>query len=455
MKTVLNYLLIFICTVFILFFSFVLSIKIPHSAIEENMQESVEFYKTRAGIYRRDGNHLSAYIHYFADTRKLNILYCMDSDKPIESILMAKYYQTRKSDTNLDFIDLVEQKKEPNTQYLRYWNGCLLFLNPLLTIFNMQQIYLINQVLLSILALIVFIMLFKRSKKLAFIFLAALILVASWYVTFCIEYSVTFYVMFITSIVALKIECNKNKHSEKKVNEKLVRLFFVCGIVTTFFDFLTTELLTIFVPLLFILIIRKEEGRLASIKSTSMFVLKSFILWFIGYSCMWVTKWVLASVILHVNAFEYVHENFTLRINGLQGLSNHQILYSNVIPKNLFAIPILDYLEIKFYKWEVKALLALFTVTLLALIDWKELKNKKYLIIFILIALTPYLRYFILANHSYRHAMFTFRDQIITLMVLMYIIVDCLNYNLMRKKISVKNIFKNKFHKIKELESGD
>ena len=442
MNKVFKYTTIFTLGVLIIFFALVVSSKIPHSAIEENLKESAEFYKTKAGVYRIKNKKIYSYIHYYADTRKLNIMNYIDSEKPIESTLWAKYYQVIKKDTNTDFIDAVENHRDPNVNYLRYWNGCMLFLRPLLTIFNMEQIYLLNKILLSMLSLVLLVVLFKKSKKLAFIFLLALILVSSWYVTFCIEYSVMFYVMIITSMIAMQIDSNKKNKSKDEVDEKLSMLFLITGIVTTFFDFLTTELLTIFVPLLFILIIRKEQGRLDRLKDTIKFVAKVCILWFIGYVGMWIAKWILSSLILHINAFEYVKDNVLLRINGLQGLSSHEVLYGNVVKKNFFAIPILDIIKENFYKWEVKLAIIVVIIILLILINWKELKNKKFLLIIAFIGITPYIRYLILANHSIRHAMFTFRDQIITIMCFLYIIIDCLNYKLLLKKIKLKKSLK-------------
>ncbi len=440
MKKILNYVLIFIFTLFILFIALAVSSKIPRSAIEENLKESTEFYKKRAGIYRIKNKHIYSYIHYFADTRKLNIIYCLDSDKPIESMLWSKYYQTIKMDTNKEFIDLVEKSEKPTTQYLRYWNGCMLFLRPLLTFLNMEQIYLLNEVFLAILTLVLIAMLLKKSKKAAFIYIISLILVACWYIPLCIEYSVTFYVMTIASIIAIKIDSSSNN------NDKLLKLFLVTGIITTFIDFLTTEILTIFVPLALILIIRKEENRLESFKNTFIFLIKSCILWFIGYCGMWLAKWVLSSIILNINAFEYVKENAMIRVNGLQGLKSHEELYQNVIGRNFFAIPLMYYINMYFFKKGIKIIVFTILFIILLFIDWKELKNKKYLLFFVIIGCVPYIRYLVLANHSYRHAMFTFRDQMLTIISLIYIIIESLNYRILSKKIKFKS---------KKLESGE
>ena len=102
MKKILSYILLFICTVMVLFIALVVSSKIPHSAIEKNLKESTKLYRKTAGIYRIKENHRYSHIHYFADVRKLNIIYCLDSEKPIESSLWARYYQIIKRDTNVE-----------------------------------------------------------------------------------------------------------------------------------------------------------------------------------------------------------------------------------------------------------------------------------------------------------------------------------------------------------------
>jgi len=443
MKKILNYIIIFIVVLTTLFLSFTLTATIPRSKIEKNVKNSLIYYKKHMGIDRIIPKRIDTYIHYYADTRKLNILYNMDSDHPIESILWDKYYQVVLMDINRDFIETVEKDMEPNTNYLRYWNGCIMLLRPLLTVFNMQTIYFLNKILLAIFALILLVLLFLRSKKLAIIYLLSLIATTSWYASYCIEYSVMFYVMFITSIIAILIDKKNTNKSQKEIDSRLYILFFITGIITTFLDFLTTEILTIFIPILFILIIRKEENRLGNLKSIIIFVLKASVLWFLGYSLMWLAKWVLSSLILHINAFDYVKKNFALRINGLQGLPNYEMLYKNVLTRNIFTIPFMYYIKENITKWQVIYILFVVISLILLFINWKDIKNKKYLLVLLFIALIPYARYLILANHSYRHVMFTFRDQIITLVVLMYIIVDTFNKDLLTKKIEI-NFKKNK-----------
>ena len=456
LKKLVKYIGIFCVSVLVLFSLLIITSKIPQASIEKSMQESASFYNNKHGLIYKKTRKPYSILHYYADSMILNIIYNIDTNNPVSSTLWSNYYQTRYADQNDDFVRTVKLKREANTQYLRYWHGSMVILRPLLTMFNIEQIYLLNKVLLSILALVLFIMLLKKSKIVAFVFLLALILVASWYVPFCLEYTWTFYIMLIVSIIALrkdditehknclikklfKINKKEKKQKNNDKNEKLYVLFFITGIVTCFLDFLSTEILTIFVPLLLVLAIRKKENRLEEFKKTLKFVIKICVLWLVGYALMWLAKWCISSLVLGINAFDYVKNNAMLRINGLQGdLTSKSELYGNVINRNVELIPIISLINSNFYKWEVKLAIIIIIILLFIFIDWKNLKKKKFSLVMLFIGIMPYIRYLILANHSFRHAMFTFRDQIITIMALSFILIDCLNYNFLLKKVHFK-----------------
>lgn len=258
LKSILKYIIIYVITVSILASLLILSSKIPKSLIQENIEESVTFFKENPGIEEKLKRREYTTIHYYADSVLLNIIYSIDSQNPIESTMWSKYYKEVYADINNDFIKVVEENKEPNEQYLRYWHGSMLILRPLLTILNIEQIYLLNKIVMYGLAIALFILLFRKSKKLAIIFLLSMIMVAFRIVPYCLEYSWTFYIMLITSIIAILIE--------KRGNKNLYTLFFISGILTCFFDFLTTEIITVLVPALLVLIIRKEDNRLDNFK---------------------------------------------------------------------------------------------------------------------------------------------------------------------------------------------
>ena len=430
-KNILKYIIIYLITVSMLFSLLSLSSKIPKSSIQKNIEESVTFFKANAGIEEKLKRREYTSIHYYADSVLLNIIYCIDSQKPIESIMWSKYYKEVNADINNDFIKAVEEYKEPNDQYLRYWHGSMLILRPLLTILNVEQIYLVNKIVMYGLAIALFILIFRKSKKVAMIFLISMIMIAFPMVPYCLEYSWTFYIMLIISIIAILIK--------DKGNKNLYKLFFISGILTCFFDFLTTEIITVLVPVLLVLMIRKEENRVTNFKEGFTFAVASCALWGIAYVSMWIKKWLLASIILDINVLEYVKENAMLRINGLQGLDSKKEMYLGALYKNwhnLYPINI-----IKSKKDLIKYVL-IFLFILGALIDWKNRKKKWFAGLLLIVALVPYLRYLVVANHSYRHAFFTFREQIISCIAIIGAILEMLNYKILFKEIKWRKSWK-------------
>ena len=427
MKNLFKYLAVFSIVLFILFTILCLITKIPKEAISDNMSKSVEFYKKNKGVENTKFKRESLLIHYYADSVLLNLIYCADSDSPIESAMRNEFYQKIKMDVNYDFIELVEHKLEPNTQYMRYWHGSMVIIRPLLTILDIQGIYNLNKIALWSLAIALLIILIKKSKKLAVMYVLAMVMTTFYIVPYCFEYSWTFYIMFIVSIIAVLIE--------KKGDKGLYTLLFISGMVTCYFDFLTTEILTLFVPLLLVLCITKEENRIQNFKDGFMLFLKCSALWGISYCAMWAAKWILASIILNVNALDYIKEHALLRINGLQGVASYNKLYWGAIRNNWITIYPINIIKEEGILIAISGVLLL---TFIVLVDWKKVKEDKFYIVLLIIALMPYLRYLVLANHSYRHCFFTFRDQIISIICIGIVLINCFNKRLWLKKVELK-----------------
>lgn len=425
MKKILEYLLVFIMTLIILFFGLALTAKIPKTKIEENLKKSASYLEKNSGFKRVQPGREYTYLHLYADSVILNIINCIDTNKPIESIMWANYYETIKMDINNDFIEVVQENKEPNQQYIRYWHGSMLILRPLLVFLSLEQIYKVNYISITVLALILLIIIWKRSKKLAIAYLLSMIMIAFPIVGMCLEYVWTFYIMLISSIIAINIKKEKN----------LYKLFLVTGMITCFLDFLTTEIITLFVPLILILGIKKEKNEIINFKDAVKLFFKSCVLWFIGYAGMWISKWILASLILNINAINYVKDQALLRMNGLQGLNSAKEMYIGAITNNWHTLyPINIVKKTSELWWMLGGLVTFFIL----IIDWKKIKNNKESLIMLIIAVMPYLRYLVLANHSYRHSFFTFRSQMISIMALTYFILD--NCRLKDKITKLANI---------------
>ncbi len=77
----------------------------------------------------------------------------------------------------------------------------------------------------------------------------------------------------------------------------------ILGMATMFFDFYTTPLLTLGLPLLGLLICQSYSKNPPTAKAMLMQSLKLMGIWFVSYFMMWITKLVLTSVFTDQNAF--------------------------------------------------------------------------------------------------------------------------------------------------------
>lgn len=435
-KNIIKYLLIYIIAVIILFTTLVLTNKIPQKFIIDNLKESVEYYKTKSGIQRRGLNRESETLHYYADSMLLNIMYFIDTDNATESVMEAKFYKYRFYDSNGDFIDAIEKNKETNSQYIRYWHGSLSVLRPLMTVLNIEQIYIVFNIIFWILFILLLVILLKKYKTLAIVFIISSAMIMLHITPNCIEYIWTVLIMLITSIISLLIE--------KKGNKKLYAMYFLSGIITCYLDFLSTETLTILVPVLLVILVRYKEERINGLKDVCKFLIISGLLWFAGYSLMWFAKWILASIVLNIDAMEYVKDNAMTRINWNSKREITFNMYLKTLYKNIIKIYPLN------KAFDNKNIIAVFAlileiVILLKFISIAVQKIKKdkiskegYIkVVLLLIATIPYLRYIVLLNHSYYHSFFTFRAQLPSLIAIIFIMIYSID-----KKIRQNMFFK-------------
>ena len=80
MKKILEYLLVFIMTLIILFFGLALTAKIPKTKIEENLKKSASYLEKNSGFKRVQPGREYTYLHLYADSVILNIINCIDTN---------------------------------------------------------------------------------------------------------------------------------------------------------------------------------------------------------------------------------------------------------------------------------------------------------------------------------------------------------------------------------------
>lgn len=430
MKEILKYIATFLLVVMLLLTFLVVIAKIPKEMIAENIKESQKCFKTHDEIEMPNKNKPYTYLHAYADAILLNITYSLDEEYPLQSVVEAEYYleggeyQLRRNDFDYDLEALVEKDLEPNTQYLRYWHGSVGILKILLIFMDLGQIYLFNAITLSILAIILLVLLLKKKAiALAISLIIGLVMVVSIVVPFCLEYTWTFYIMLISSILAV-LWIDKQK--------RLNNLFFITGIVTCFLDFLSTEIITIAVPLLIVLVLKAKNKKITTGKEAFETIIKSILLWGIAYTSMWFAKWIIACIVLKTNAFIYVGWRAQKRINGsIAGIKANE-LWLYAIKRNILTLYPLNLQK------EVNKLFVIpivIGIIEMLIIRKKDLKKLWLSGSILLIGILPYIRYCLLPNHSYTHFFFTFRSQIVTIMAIMLAMIYSIDMEFWKEKI--------------------
>ncbi len=414
MKQAMKYVISFAAALSVLFALFVSASLVPREKVQANYEESAEFMTERpTSFYFHTFVHGSS-LDYYADCITLSIGYNLDSGDPLKSSMWCSYYGENSNMMNEYFRESVVDGKETDKEYLRYWHGSAAMMRILHLLFNIREIYALHVALTILLAVLLLALLLRHGFRAeAAAFLLAMVVVAVWYVPLCLEYTYSFFCMFAASIVGLGLAL-KGKDSW------IGPFFLITGMVTVYFDFLTTETLSLLVPLLLILRVRKRQGR-----EKWLFTAKSCAAWLVGYLGMWVMKWALASVILGVDVMPYVKEHVAERLDGkVVGYYLTGNFYLDILLRNLQRLFPYEYGLSGAVLVMAFALAAFVLPAALGKLSLRREISGSNILLYAVIGLIPYVRFLVLRNHSYIHYCFTYRAQAATIIAICFIFFE-------------------------------
>ena len=418
-----KYIISFVVIVVLCLVSLVLVTMFPNVNLEKNCREIAEkFYEDNKDFPELKMGINNLILDHYADSTSLGIIYSLDKENPLSSVLEAKWYKEENKLTTECLLDLINGEAQTNQNYVRYWHGYIILLKPLLMFFNINQIYIILATILIILIFLIIKQLWKIDKRAILAFLIGLYMITIYVVPLCFEYTWAFIITFIVSIIVLKKDNGDNK--------KIYPIFWITGILTCFFDFLTVELLTILLPLTFVLIKRNKEGKINNFKGIFKFIIISLVIWGIGYILMYFTKWIIASLVLGRNCVEEAMNRAMMRINGnaVYGESRNK-LWVEAIQRNFNNLQPILYVKKKYI---IYVLVPIITIIMLLINKYRN-RNNNYLYGLLLIGLIPYIRYIIIVNHSCYHYFFTSRTQLVTAMAFILIVLNAFEKESRRK----------------------
>ena len=422
-KPIIKYFYTFIILIIIYILLGVATSLIPKSLIEENSKKSAEYLANinhGVDIIQKDTFYKGEYIFNYTNALMLNTAYSIDTNKPLESFLLARenYIVGETKTVNKDetLYGLSEYPYRNQTEeyynithnladieafeYARYWHGYLVILRPMLILFSYDMIEKLSITFFIILLGICTYLISKKINKVsAILFLLSFIIMNLFYISGSINEITCFIIMLCANIYIL-INYSKIK--------KASLVFFIIGSITSFLDLLTNPLITIAIPLCIYMLLKEKEKKW-NLKERIIEYLKILIAWLMGYGLTWFSKWLLVDIMYNRNLIEVALKQMIYR---MQGKECEQIIsYGFVISNNM-----------RFLGKQVLYMTVIISIIIMLI---GIIKNKGKLIInqtnitqllmYLAISLLPFIWYFVLKNHSAVHARFTHRLFIISI----------------------------------------
>ena len=407
------YIAVFSALLLLLYLLLVFTAAIPNSAIKKQMRNSAVYISNEdAYVFSADGQQQNI-TDNLADQMWLNIGWHMGNGNPFVSALNTRYYDGEKYGPPLGLFLSVMQGDAANTDYTRYWHGTAGLIRVLHLFTDIQGIKIVGMVCLVLLiGRTLWVLIRAGHRDLGLCLLISLLLVQIWNLRLSMEYQPCFLICFAL--------CPAFLRAEKQGNFYLNLLAIVSGTLTAFFDFLTTETVTILIPLILVIAIRSRECRLGSPKKTFRMLLGCGVCWALAYLGTFVTKWCMVSLVTGENHFRTAMTSVGQRMGGVVTEGN-----TNKMPGMLMAIG--SNLSVIFegtsrteYRMAVSNLLILAGLIFVVYSIYRVRQKPRPGTFFILmLGSIVLMRFGLLANHSYLHSFFTYRALASTIMAVL------------------------------------
>ncbi len=402
LRSVAKHTVVFAVVLFLLWLLLFLSALIPNDAIRDNMEKSALAYKERTAFEFTSGDKLNSVADHYADSIWLNVSWNMGEGNQLVSSIRTNYYDGGELGENAGLYLSVTQGAAPNNDYTRYWHGTAMFIRLGHLFTDVEGVRLIGFIaFLLLVGLSLFIFARKKHWDLAVILALSLAAVQIWNIRLSMEYQPAFILAFVLIPLFLVLE--------RRGDKWLTILSIVSGTTVAFFDFLTTETVTILLPLALVIAVRAKEDRLGSLKENLLLLLKCGLCWGFAYGGAFIVKWLVASMVTNANAFE------TALSSAMERMGNKVEMYADK-PKSILSslaanLSMLFGSEIRVDAGRT-AFGIIFTILILLSV-WYLFrgKQKKPAAALLLLGLgfLVLIRCLVLNNHSYLHCFFTYR----------------------------------------------
>jgi len=148
------------------------------------------------------------------------------------------------------------------------------------------------------------------------------------------------------------------------------------------------------------------------------------LLWGVAYGFTWMSKWIIATLTTNRNVIEDAIQTFLFRIN----------------PK--------AYIEKTFTRWDAIVgnadmlqwvyINIVICVLLVFVVFFFRKEGWRHFVFFMLIAILPYVWFFVVANHSYLHYWFTYRTQAFSISCIFLALLSMVSFAKVKSVLKLK-----------------
>lgn len=294
-------------------------------------------------------------------------------------------------------------------EYSRYWHGYLVILKPLLLLFSYGQIRWLNVIGLSCLLVGLIFLMYRRHKiRETVLFGYVLLFTMPIVIPFCMQYCTVSYIVLAAMIYVVARKGNLK-------SPWAIYFFVVTGMLTSYIDFLTFPLLTLGLPLTYML--NQSEIMKTADKMKKIFTYS--VLWAIGYVGMWSSKWIIASVVLKENTILEAVNQIIYRSSSVPDFGEFTITPLRALASNLSCFTNVIFL-----------ILIAGGLTAVVVYNRRQKRGKWYFsscIPYLFLCMLPFIWVILFKNHSYNHGSFTYRIFALTVYSGMSMLINCRN----------------------------
>ena len=407
------YIAVFAALLLLLYLLLVCTAAIPNSAILKRMHQSAYSLSNEDSYRLPEDQQYQNITDNLADQMWLNIGWHMGNGNPFVSALDTQYYDGELYGPAIGLYMSVTRGHAANTGYTRYWHGTAGLIRVLHLFTDLHGIKILGMLcLVLLLGRTLWVLIRASHWDLGLCLLISLLLVQFWNLRLSMEYQPCFLICFAL--------CPAYLRSERQGCFYLNLLAIVSGTLTAFFDFLTTETVTILIPLILVIAIRSRECRLGSPRKTFRLLLHCGLCWSLAYLGTFLVKWIAVSLATGQNHFTAAMTSAGQRIGGAvtDGTANKMPGMLMSIGANLSAL--FEGTSRMEYRMVISNLIIIAVLMVVVYHMYRVRRRLRPGTGFILVlGCLVLLRYGILANHSYLHSFFTYRAMASTILAVL------------------------------------